>query len=254
VSLLDPRTGETLRGLAARKERGHRRNGARIVTHAQHLCDEPLQHGALLAREGLAGSSADLPSRTIVVVGPTRVWALVGGHSHADRAEDVVEEWPRARVGLRDATGKKKMLGLIPVRLVELALPGGELAWMRPQILSLEVEAALGSPPTETAFLADDDGLERVEPDGAGARVRWESLRQVTLVHATSQGWKAVLFTGVDGDLRVPFGAMRDAIWERLRRLPGADAAVVDSAIASAGPRDRLVWWQGMDTDSGSVG
>ena len=61
-------------------------------------------------------------------------------------------------------------------------------------------------------------------------------------------GWETVLVTGVHGDLQVPFGARREAIWERVRRLPGADAAVVDAAIASAGPRDRLVWWQGMDT------
>ena len=53
----------------------------------------------------------------------------------------------------------------------------------------------------------------------------------------------------MDGDLRVPFDAMREAIWDRVRRLPGANSAVVDSAIASAGPRDRLVWWQGLDAD-----
>ncbi len=235
MSLLDPRTGETLRGLAARKERGHRRDDARIVQHAQHLCDEPLQHGALLTSKGLAGSAAGLPTWTILALGPTRVWALVGGRTHPDQAEDVVEEWPRARVGLRK----------VARRLVELALPGGELAVMRPETLSLEAEAAFGTPPVDTAFLADDDGLERVEPHGGGTGVTWESLRQVTLVHATSQGWKAVLFTGVDGDLRVPYGAMREAIWQRVRQLPGANAAVVDSAIASAGPRDRLVWWQG---------
>ena len=101
MSLLDPRTGETLRGLAARKERGQRRDDARIVQHAQHLCDEPLQHGALLTGKGLAGSAAGLPTWTILALGPTRVWALVGGRTHPDRAEDVVEEWPRARVGLR---------------------------------------------------------------------------------------------------------------------------------------------------------
>jgi hypothetical protein len=235
VSLLDPRTGETLRGLAARKERGHRRDDARIVRQAQHLCDEPLQHGALLTSKGLAGSAAGLPTWTILTLGPTRVWALVGGRTHPDRAEDVVKEWPRARFGLRE----------VARRLVELALPGGEVALMRPETLSLEAGAAFGTPPADTAYLADDDGLERVEPHGGGTRVTWESLRQVTLVHATSQGWKAVLFTGVDGDLRVPYGAMRDAIWQRVRQLPGADAAVVDSAIASAGPRDRLVWWQG---------
>jgi len=257
VPLLDPRTGETLRGLAARKERGHRRNGARITKHAQHLCDEPLQHGALLTPQGPRTGqpwrghpgAAGLPSRTILVVGPTRVWVLVGGRTHVDRAEDVVEEWPRARVGLREAAGKEKALGFVPVRLVELTLPGGERAWMRPHTLSLEAEAAFASPPTETAFLADDDGLERVEPHGAGTRLTWDSLRQVTLVRAPSQGWDTVLFTGVHGDLRVPFGAMREAIWERVRRLPGSNAAVVDSAIASAGPHDRLVWWQGMDTE-----
>ena len=52
---------------------------------------------------------------------------------------------------------------------------------MRPETLSLEAEAAFGTPPAETAFLADDDGLERVEPHGGGSRVTWESLRQVTL-------------------------------------------------------------------------
>jgi hypothetical protein len=237
VPLLDPRTGETLRGLAARKERGHRRNGARIVQHAQHLCDEPLQHGALLTRRGDA-DSAGLPSRTILAIGPTRVWALVGGRTHADRAEEVVEEWPRARVALTEGTGKERILGM----------PDGRRARMRPDTLSMEAEAALGTPPTETAYLVDANGLERVEPDGRGTLLSWESLRQVTLVRAASQGWETVLFTGVHGDLRVPFGAMREAIWERVRRLPGADAAVVDSAIASAGPRDRLVWWQGMET------
>ncbi len=238
MPLLDPRTGETLRGLAARKERGQRRNGARIVTHAQHLCDEPLQHGALLTRRGDI-DSAGLPSRTILAIGPTRVWALVGGRTHPDRAEEVVDEWPRARVTLSEGTGKERILGL----------PDGERVRMRPSTLSLEAEAALGTPPTDPAYLADDDGLERVEPHGGGTRLSWDSLHQVTLVRATSQGWETVLFTGMDGDLRVPFDAMREAIWERVRRLPGANSAVVDSAIASAGPRDRLVWWQGMDTD-----
>ena len=242
MPLLDPRTGETLRGLAARKERGHRRNGARIVTHAQHLCDEPLQYGALLTIRD--AESAGLPSRTILAIGPTRVWALLGGRTHPDRAEEVVEEWPRARVTLTEGTRKERVLGL----------PDGERAQVRPHTLSLEAEAALGTPPTGTAFLADDDGLERVEPHGGGTRISWESLRQVTLVRAPSQSWETVLFTGVHGDLRVPFDAMREAIWERVGRLPGANAAVVDSAIASAGPHDRLVWWQGMGTTPGSVG
>jgi hypothetical protein len=86
-----------------------------------------------------------------------------------------------------------------------------------------------------------------VEPDGRGTRVTWADLRQVTLVRAASQGWESVLFTGVNGDLRVPFGAMRDALWARVGALPGADDALLRSAIASGGPRDRLVWWQGID-------
>jgi YD repeat-containing protein len=239
VPLLDPRTGETLRGLAARRERSQRRSDGRIVKHAQHLCDEPLLHGVLLARQGEAGSAAGLPGQTILAIGPTRIWALVGGGRHPDRAEEVVEEWPRARV----------TLGEVRRRSVELRLPGGERTRMRPSVLSLEAQAVLAMPPSEPAYLADTDGLERVEPDGRATWVTWDALRQVTLVRATSQGWGTVLFTGVHGDLRVPFDAMREAIWERVRRLPGANAPLVDSAIASAGPRDRLVWWQGMDTD-----
>jgi hypothetical protein len=206
--------------LADLRERRRRRKGARIVRAAQHLCDEPLLDGALLA-----------PTRTMLVVGPTRVWVLDGARTR------VLEEWPRARVTLRVEGGRERIL----------QLPDGRRERVRSPSLSLE--ATLATPPSGPAYLADDDGIERVEPDGRGTRVTWESLRQVTLLRPRSDGWEAVLFTGVSGDLRVPFGTMREAIWDRVRRLPGADAALVDTAISSAGPRDRLVWWQGMDTD-----
>jgi hypothetical protein len=222
--------------LADLRERRRRRRSARIVRDAQHLCDEPLLHGALLTQRGDAASTG-LPQRTILVIGPTRVWALVGHRAHPGRAEEVLEEWPRARVTLTVGRGKERILGLPDGGRVQAAT------------LSLEAEAALATPPAESAYLADDDGIERVQPDGRGTRVTWESLRQVTLVRPTPAGWETVLFTGLHGDLRVPFGAMREALWERVRRLPGADAALVETAIASAGPRDRLVWWQGMDTD-----
>jgi hypothetical protein len=188
---------------------------ARIVRDAQHLCDEPLLDGALLAS-----------THTMLVVGPTRVWVLAGS---------MLEEWPRARVMLAEG-GREQVV-----------LPDGRRERVRAAPRSLE--AALATPPSEPAYLADDDGIERVEPDGRGTRVTWESLRQVTLVRPTSEGWETVLFTGVHGDLRVPFGAMREALWDRVRRLPGADAAQVDAAISSNATRDRLVWWQGMDTD-----
>ncbi len=222
-------------------ERGHRRNGARIVEHAQHLCDERLVHGALLTRQG---------QRTILAVGPTRVWALLGDTKHRDRAEEVIAEWPRARVGLREADGKERVLGFIPVRLVELGLPDGKRAWMRPHTLSLETAHALGNPPTEAAYVVDDGGLERVEPDGRSHRVAWETLRHVTLLRPTAQSWEAVQFAGDDGELVVPFGVVREAIWDRVRQLPGTNPALVDAAILSTGVTDRQVWWQGMDTDS----
>ena len=150
----------------------------------------------------------------------------------------MVDEWPRARVTLAEGTRKARILGL----------PDGERVRMRPAHPLTRSRGSARHAAAEPAFLADDDGLERVEPHGGGTRLTWDSLRQVTLVRATSQDWETVLFTGVDGDLQVPFDAMHEAIWERVRRLPGANAAVVDSAIASAVPRDRLVWWQGMDT------
>jgi hypothetical protein len=203
--------------LADLRERRRRRKSARIVRDAQHLCDEPLLDGALL-----------VPTRASLVIGATRVWVLGG---------PVLEEWPRARVSVTAEGGRER----------SVRLPDGRQERLRAAPLSLE--AALAAPPSEAAYLADDGGIERVEPDGRGTRVTWESLRQVTLVRPTSDGWETVLFTGVHGDLRVPFGAMREALWERVRRLPGADAALVEAAISSAGPRDKLVWWQGMDTD-----
>jgi hypothetical protein len=190
---------------------------ARIVRDAQHLCDEPLLDGALLA-----------PTPVMLVVGPTRVWVLAGS---------VLEEWPRARVTLAAEGGREQVV----------VLPDGRRERVRAAPRSLET--TLATPPSEPAYLADDDGIERVEPDGRGTRVTWESLRQVTLVRPTSERWETVLFTGVHGDLRVPFGAMREALWDRVRRLPGADDAQVDAAVSSNATRDRLVWWQGMDTD-----
>jgi hypothetical protein len=241
VTLVHPGTGETLGWWAARMERGHRRNGARIVEHAQRLCDERLVHGALLSQQG---------KRTILAVGPTRVWALLGDTKHPDRAEEVVAEWPRARVSLREADGKERVLGFIPVRLVELGLPDGNRTRMRPHTLSLETAYTLGNPPTEAAYVVDDDGLERVEPDGRSHRVAWETLRHVTLVRPTAQGWEAVRFAGDDGELVVPFDAVREVIWDRVRQLPGTNTALVDAAILSTGVTDRQVWWHGMDTDS----
>ena len=202
--------------LADLRERLRRRTSERIVRDAQHLCDEPLLDGARLES-----------TRTTLVVGPTRVWVLTG---------TVLEEWPRARVTM-GVEGRERFL----------RLPDGRRERVRAAPRSLE--ATLATPPSEPAYLADDDGIERVEPDGRGTRVTWESLRQVTLVRPTSQGWETVLFTGVHGDLRVPFPAMREALWDRVRRLPGADASFVDAAISSSATRDRLVWWQGMDTD-----
>lgn len=210
--------------LAGLRERRRRRRGARVVRDVQHLCDEPLLDGALLAA-----------TRTRLAVGPTRVWVLAGAQTR------VLEEWPRARVAVAREGGRELIL----------QLPDGRREGVRSPSLSLE--ATLATPPSEPAYLADDDGIERVEPDGRGTRVRWEALRQVTLVRPTGEGWETVLFTGVHGDLRVPFGAMREALWERVRRLPGADAALIEAAISSAGPRDRLVWWQGMDTDPDSA-
>jgi hypothetical protein len=261
VVLVHPGTGEVLGWWAARKERGHRRNGARIVEHAQRFCDEPLQHGALLTRQGQrtgqpwgshpgdAVSAAGLPSWTILAIGPTLIWAMVGGRAHPDRAEEVLAVWPRARVSLGEAEGKERVLGVIPVRLVELGLPNGDRAWMRPYTLSLEAAHALGTEPTAPAYLVDDGGLERVEPDGRGFRLTWDSLRQVTLVRPSAQGWEAVHFVGDDGELVVPFGAVREAMWDRVRRLPGTNAALVESAVLSTGSTDRQLWWQGMDTD-----
>lgn len=262
--VVHPSTREALGWWAARKERGHRRNGARIVEHAQHLCDERLLHGALLTRQGQrigqpwgghqghAGVAAGLPSWTILAIGPTRVWALLGGTKHPDRAEVVIAEWPRARVTLRDADGMERVLGAIPVRLVELGLPNGDRARMRPYTLSLEAALALSTPAPEAAYVVDDDGLERIEPDGRSHRVTWEALRQVTLVRPTAQSWEAVQFAGDDGELVVPFDAVREVIWERVRQLPGTNAALVDAAIVSTGVTDRQVWWHGMDTDSDS--
>ncbi len=240
MTLVHPGTGETLGWWAARKERGHRRNCARIVEHAQHLCDERLVHGALLTRQG---------QRTILAVGPTRVWALLGGTTRPDRAEEVIDEWPRARVTLREAEGNERVLRVIPVRLVELGLPNGDRPWMRPYTLSLETAHALGNPPTETAYVVDEGGLERVEPDGRSHRVAWESLSQVMLLRPTAQGWEAVLFAGDDGELVVPYDAMREAIWERVRQLPGADADLVEAATLSTGSTGRRLWWRGTDTD-----
>jgi hypothetical protein len=190
---------------------------ARIVRDAQHLCDEPLLDGALL-----------VPTHTTLVVGPTRVWVLAG---------TALEEWPRARVTLAVDAGRGQVV----------RLPDGRRERVR--VAPRSLETTLATPPSAPAYLADDDGIERVEPDGRGTRVTWASLRQVTLVRPTSEGWETVLFTGVHGDLRVPFDAMREALWDRVRRLPGADAAHVDAAISSTARRDRLVWWQGMDTD-----
>jgi hypothetical protein len=201
--------------LADLRERRRQRKSARIVRDAQHLCDEPLLDGALL-----------VPTRASLVIGPTRVWVL----------GTVLEEWPRARVALTGEGGRER----------SVQLPDGRQERLHAAPLSLE--SVLDTPPSEPAYLADDGGIERVEPDGRGTRVTWEALRQVTLVRPTSDGWETVLFTGVHGDLRVPFNAMRDALWERVRRLPGADATLVEAAISSAGPRDKLVWWQGMDT------
>ena len=64
-----------------------------------------------------------------------------------------------------------------------------------------------------------------------------------------TSGWEAVRFTGADVELVVPFEAMREAIWARVRDLPGNNAALMDAAVASSSPVDRQVWWQGMDTD-----
>ena len=185
-----------------------------------------LLDGALLTRPVGAASakSGDRPHP-----------GLGAGHP---AAEEVLEEWPRAR----DHDDAWKGGGAIPAAAGRPAGTGaGGPALAR--------DRAGHATFAEPAYLADDDGIERVEPDGRGTRVTWESLRQVTLVRPTSEGWETVLFTGVHGDLRVPFGAMREALWDRVRRLPGADAVQIEAAIASAGPHDRLVWWQGMDTD-----
>ncbi len=245
---MHPSTGEALGWWAGRRERRHRRSGERLADHAQHLCDERLRYGALLTRQGQRKGQP-----WVLAFGATRAWVLLGGRNHPDRAEEVIAELPRARVSIGEAAGKERVLGFVPVRLVELGLPNGDRELMRPDTLSLQAMHVLNTLPTEPAYLVDDGGLERVEPDGRGFRVAWETLRQVTLVRPTAESWEAVQFTGQDAELVVPFEAMREAIWERVRKLPGTNAAIVDAAAWRTGGGDGQVWWRGMDTDPDSV-